>query len=166
MSTEQAVIKVHVENEKDLYEKFDEDQKILNGALVSYLERQHNQNKHGVVPMIRFVTSVPLNKEKLKEALLTTVEQAEENVRVKRRRARWNELYLFLIGLACILLGIVLAEKTGVVYLQLLSLTAGFAIKEAATIQFLTLPKIKLEERRLRFISRGKIEIVETDSKL
>ena len=160
MDTENPVIKVHVENEKDLYEIFDEDQKTLNGALIRYLERQHNRNRHGDIPTIRFISEDRLDEARLKAALVSTVETAIEENRQQRRRARWSELYLFLLGLVSIVLGIALTNVTGIVYLQLLSLTAAFAIKEAASVQFLTIPKLKLEARRLRFVSRGKVEVI------
>mgnify|MGYP006873044141 CR=1 FL=1 len=155
---ENPTIKVHVDDENELYEKFDEDQRLLSGALISYLTNQHNKNRHGDVPTICVVSSVPIDEEKLKSALDTTIEQAMEQNRHARRHQRFSELYLFLIGLVCIVAGFALSNITGVVYLQLLSLTAGFAIKEAANIQFLVLPKIIMEDRRLKFIARGRLE--------
>ena len=116
--------------------------------------------RHGEVPTIQVISPSPIQEEKLRAALQYNVERALEKNRSDRKKHRLYELYLFLIGLACIVAGVVLSNVTGVVYLQLLSLTAGFAIKEAANIQFITLPKNRMEARELRFLSRAELEFM------
>lgn len=153
-----SVIKVHVDSEMDLYEKFDEDQQLLSDGLLSFLKRQHDRNRHGELPTIRFISTVPIREEKLRAVLTYNVERALEKNRADRKKSIFSELYLFLIGLVCIVAGVLLSNITGIVSLQLLSLTAGFAIKEAANIQFVTFPKNQLEARELRFISRAELE--------
>lgn len=155
-----SVIKVHVDSEMDLYEKFDEDQQLLSDGLLSFLKRQHDRNRHGEIPTIRFISTVPIREEKLRTVLTYNVERALEKNRADWKKNIFSELYLFLIGLVCIVAGVLLSNITGIVALQLLSLTAGFAIKEAANIQFVTIPKNRLEARELRFISRAELEFV------
>ena len=156
------IIRIHVDNEQDLYEKFDEDQILLSNDFISYLKRQHNKDRHGDIPTIRFISSIPLDEGKIRLALKHYIERALEHNQSERKRHGRNELYLFLIGLVCIVAGVVLSDLTGIVFLQVLSLTAGFAIKEAANIQFMLLPENRLVEREIKFISRANLEFEHT----
>ena len=130
----------------------------MSNDFISYLKRRHNKSRHGDIPTIRFISPAPLDEEKIRLGLEHFIDRALAQNRSERKRHRLNELYLFLIGLVCIVASVALSSITGVVYLQLLSLTAGFAIKEAANIQFMLLPKSKLEEREIKFISRANLE--------
>ena len=51
----------------------------------------------------------------------------------------------------------ILLTKLGAIYLQILSLTAGFAIKEAATIFFMKNPGNSVDRAILMFLGRSKV---------
>lgn len=154
-----ANITINIESEHDLFDHYDTEGLRLNPAFVSYLRSQALMNRPDPqTTSLTIFTSAPLDETRVRRALENYMNESLEKCRIQRRNNRFMEFYLFLIGVACILGGIML-NKVNAVYLQILSLTAGFAIKEAATIFFMKNPKNTLERTRILLLSRAKVEI-------
>lgn len=156
-------IRVQINTEADLFEPYDADHNTLREGFVAFLKRRIAQERDGETPVVHIVSPSPVDEERVRSAILRMTRSEIDMNRLQRRRNRWIELYLFLLGVACIVAGLLLKD-VNVVYLQILSLTAGFAIKEAATIFFMKNPKNTLERARLMFLARTELRFERQDS--
>lgn len=153
-----AEINVHIASESELFDPYSADRDALNPGFVAFVQRQYDEKHDGSAPVLCIVSDVPVDEARVRTALQGYIAAGLSRNRAERRRNRWVELYLFLIGVACITAGILLT-KAGTIYLQILSLTAGFAIKEAATIFFMKNPQNTLERARILFLSRSELKL-------
>lgn len=146
-------IRVRIHTEDDLFDRYDADRETLNESFVTFLLKRYTDQRDA---RIRVISDVPIDEARFREALRRFQRRKLTENRMQRRGNRFSELYLFLLGVLCIVAGLLLKDFNAV-YLQILSLTAGFAIKEAATIFFIKNPKNTLERARIQFLSMADI---------
>ena len=151
-----ADINIHVHSENDLLDSYSADRTVLNPSFVAFLQKQYEEKRGRGETNINIISDAPVDEACVRGALKNYLETELVRNRNERRHNRVMEAYLFLLGVACIVAGILLT-KLSAIYLQILSLTAGFAIKEAATIFFMKNPRNTVDRAILLFLGRSKV---------
>lgn len=146
-------IRVRIRSEEDLFDRYDANGDTLNEDFVAFLLRQYSEKRS---PVVHIVSDFPVDEARVRAAMQRLQKRRLQENRMQRRGNRFAELYLFLLGVAFIVAGLLLKDVNAV-YLQILSLTAGFAIKEAATIFFIKNPKNTMERARIQFVSMAEL---------
>ena len=142
------MIQLCIENESELYNRFDPFRTRINDEVYHYLksfstEPEFQQNPQNT---LQIITDEPIDQEKFHETLLKAVRkdqnEFDRQIASNNRRVVWE----FIIGIVLSVLGVLLSVFLDQVLLALISFIGSMAIRDGVTI----LTKINQDIRSLR----------------
>lgn len=151
---------IHIRREEELYNRFDPAQSRLSSDAYAYLkslfaEMPQAERKSDVLTI---ECEGPIDREKAANAIRSAISRdiAEYDRQLSINKIKMLRLYV--IGVALIVIGIVLALVLNQVLLEIISIVGSMAIKDASTIQIQNNPEIRLKKRLLERARDLKIE--------
>lgn len=152
-------IRIKVNREEELYDPFDPDMEVLSSDAADYIiKRFEEKAKIGDEPVIKVISSNPLNKERVKSAFTLFIDGKISVLEKEQKRTIIKQIGLFLIGIAFIALWLILASSIKNIAAEVLSIIGSFAVWEAANIWIVEAPKLRLEKRLLKRLKDTKVE--------
>ena len=139
-------IKIHINDESELYNSFDESKSTLNESLLSYLQDRYTEKEFGKRAVLVF-SGAEINENHLRAALRRHVEAELDQINRKKKFNFLKQLRLFLIGLVFIAAGIIFGSYLNSIPLEILSIIGSFAVWEAANIWIVENPTVRLQKR-------------------
>ena len=139
-------IRIHIDDESELYNPFDESKSMLSDDLLSYLQERYTEKDFRKRAVLIF-SGARIDGDNLRSALHRYVEAELDMIRRKKRFNFLKQLRLFIIGIVFVAAGIVLGNYLDSVPLEILSIIGSFAVWEAANIWIVENPTIRLQSR-------------------
>ena len=144
------IIKLKVENESDLYNPFDMEGKTLSDDVKNYIMEKLQLDKSDKGVEIQVFANEEIDRGKLEGALNEWVDQEEGMAQKSYRRNLMQQLFMFIFGLAFIVLSILLESKINVIWSTILSTIGAFSIWESCSIWIVRNPKLKIRRRIIK----------------
>ena len=154
-------IRIHVNDESELYNSFDESKTTLNESLLSYLQDRYVEKEFGKRAVLIF-SGAKIDESILMAALQRHVEAELDRIKRKKKFNFLKQLRLFLIGLVFVSAGLILGNYLNSIPVEILSIIGTFAIWEAANIWIVENPAIRLQKRLNEKLLEAEI-IIEQD---
>ena len=139
-------IRIHINDESELYNSFDESKSTLNESLLSYLQERYTEKEFGKRAVLVF-SGAKIDEDRLRAALRRHVETELDLIKRKKKFNFLKQLRLFLIGLVFVAAGIILGGYLNSIPLEILSIIGSFAVWEAADIWIVENPTVRLQKR-------------------
>ena len=145
MTTQEIKLKIHEED--DLYSPFDLDQELLSEEVLTHLERNY-LNKHRSIKeqyILHIYSDTPVNEQRVETRIRQYFTQEKENISYSIRKLTTKQICLFAVGLVFLALWFylcVLSESVDAIKAEVLSITGGLAICEAASIAIMERPEL------------------------
>ena len=153
-------IDLAVQNEEELYNRFDRTHATLSGDVISYIHNQYERKAWNETAVIRICSENDVDTDSVNQAFQNQLQRELDSNRHELRVNRIRMWRLFLIGLAFVVAGIVLTVKLGSVALEVISIIGSMAIKDAATIWIEYNTELRLKGKKLEYMMRTEIEAV------
>ena len=159
INKENFEIQIKVDNEEELYNKFDETKSTLNSKLISYIEE--NLNKKNVFDNLIIIVTSPSNidENQFKKAFEQYV---KDKILLNQKRNRFNKLKqirLLIIGFIFIIISTIIATLFNSVIYTIISTIGSFAIWEASNIWIVENMDSKIEKKILTSLLKATIEV-------
>ena len=151
-------IKIHINDEDELYNSFDESRTVLNDDLLSYIQERYTEKEFGRKPVLLF-SGAKIDEDNLKKALHHHLEAELEQVRRSRKINFIRQLLFFLIGLVFIAAGIFLAKYLDSIPMEIISVIGSFAMWEAANIWIVENPELQLKKKLNEWLLDAEIRV-------
>ena len=155
-------IKIHVNDESELYNSFDETKSTLNESLLSYLQDRYTEKEFGKSVVLIF-SGKGIDEKNLKAALRHYVEAELERIKRNGKLNLIKQLRLFLIGLVFVAAGIILGKYLNSIPVEILSIVGSFAVWEAANIWIVENPTLRLQKRLNEKLLKAEIRVEQTE---
>ena len=145
MTTQEIKLKIHEED--DLYSPFDLDQELLSEEVLTHLERNY-LNKHRSIKeqyILHIYSDTPVNEQRVETRIRQYFTQEKDNISYSIRKLTTKQICLFAVGLVFLALWFylcVLSESVDAIKAEVLSITGGLAICEAASIAIMERPEL------------------------
>ena len=152
-------INLKIRRESDLYHPLDADQTQLNNDVISYVLSRYSEKHLSDQLEIHVLCTERVDKEHLASAFERYVKKELAANTARKRENTVKLIWLTVIGLAFVSAGILLSGALQSILVQILSLIGAFAIKEAADVWFLQMPKARIRQQRLKALSSTRIEV-------
>lgn len=153
-------ILIKVEDEKELYNKFDESCNTISDEIITYIESQ--LSKKNVIDnlIIKISSKNYIDEEKIKKAFSKYINDKIEYNERKKRFNRVKQIRLFIIGIIFIGLSILIGAILESILYTIISTIGSFAIWEAANIWIVENMESKIEKGLLQNLLQTKIEVI------
>ena len=151
-------IGIHINDEGELYNSFDESKTTLNENLLSYLQERYVEKEFGKRAVLIF-SGAKIDEDNLRAALRHHVEAELDRIKRKKKFNFLKQLRLFLIGLVFVAAGLILGNVLNSIPVEILSIIGSFAVWEAANIWIVENPTIRLQKRLNEKLLEAKIII-------
>ena len=155
-------IKICISEEAELYNSFDESGKTLSSDFIDYVSNALENRTVGERLAFRISSPDNIDETRLKNALSEYCESQGIVLKKQKSAKRINELRLLSIGVLFVVLGITFGTKINEVAATIISTIGSFSIWEAANIWLQELPKLKMEERKIKFLQNYQLTIIKT----
>ena len=145
MTTQEIKLKIHEED--DLYSPLDLDQELLSEEVLTHLERNY-LNKHRSIKeqyILHIYSDTPVNEQRVETRIRQYFTQEKDNISYSIRKLTTKQICLFAVGLVFLALWFylsVLSESVDAIKAEVLSITGGLAICEAASIAIMERPEL------------------------
>lgn len=166
-------IHLTIQNEKELYNPFDETCRTLSSNVSDYLAGQYGRKETGDEIVLKIKCCEPVNFERVCAAFQELIREQELHNANQKKLNRIKQLWLFGVGVVFVAAGILLDGVLGSVPVELISIVGSFAVWEAANIWIVENPRTRLARRMLKKLNATKIIIeqpqeghVQADSEL
>ena len=114
-------IKIAVDDEKDLYNQFDESGTMLSDDFQSYLYNSMADRPRGKSIKFNFVSSVDIDRSRLEAAFTNYVEGVKKQLAKDKRISLAQSIRLLLIGSVFVVIGIATADAVNSVIAAIIS---------------------------------------------
>lgn len=151
-------IKIHIDDESELYNSFDESKTVLSDDLLDYIQGRFTEAEFGKKPVLLF-SGANIDEENLKTALRLHLETELEQIRRNQKVNFIRQLRLFIIGLVFVAAGIILANYLDSIPIEIISVIGSFAMWEAANIWIVENPELKLKKLLNKWLHKAEIRI-------
>ena len=149
-------IKVMINDEKDLYNRFDPDEMTLSSDVVSYIYNRYSEKEFGKKVLLR-IEGAEVDEDHFKKIMRQVAETEYAKTEREKKINFAKQLRLFIIGLILIVAGIILKSCFTEIPLEIISIVGTFAIWESANIWLVKRPELNLRMRKIRYLSKGEI---------
>lgn len=147
-------IKLHIENEADLYNPFNPDVDLISDDVKSYLfDRLKEQSIKDDVEL-QIVSPHEIDEERITRAVREWTESERKGIKAAYRRNMVQQFWMFGIGVAFIALSLMLQSRISVVWFTVLSTIGAFSMWEAASIWIVENPKLRMKRKLLDKIEK------------
>ena len=151
---------ITIDDEKELYNKFDETQLTLDDKVVSYIEKNLYKKKLFDNLIIKIKSNNNVDTNKFTKAFKQYLnDRIELNQRLKNFN-RVKQLRLFIIGLMLIIFSIIIGTVLNSIIYTIISTIGSFAIWETSNIWIIENMDSKVEKRILKSLLKAQIEII------
>lgn len=152
-------INLTIQDEKQLYNPFDESCRTLNDDVSDYLAGQYGRKEAGDDIVLKIKCDGPINFERVCGAFQELIREQELRTSNQKRLNRVKQIWLLCIGIVFVTAGILLDGVLGSVPVELISIVGSFAVWEAANIWIVENPRTRLAQRTLKKLNSTKIVI-------
>lgn len=156
-------IKLKIQEEKDLYDPFDESCRTLNSDVADYLSRQYGRQEIGEDTVLKIKCGGPVDFERVKGAFQETIREQERHNAAQKKLNLIKQLWLLCIGVVFVAAAILLDGVIGSVPVELISIVGSFAVWEAANIWIVENPRVRLAKRTLKRLNSTKIVVEQAE---
>ena len=144
-------IQVHLKSEDELFNRFDPSRTRMSGDVYGYIKNCFEE-----IPLpergsatIQIEGETPIDTSKVTTLLHAAVGRDLAAMDLKLKVNRLKMWRLYIIGIALIVVGIVLALSLNQLLLEVISIVGSMAVKDAAIIQIQHDPDIRVNKRLL-----------------
>jgi hypothetical protein len=151
-------IKIHIDDEQDLYNSFDESRTVLNDDLLSYIEERYTEKEIGKKLVLIF-SGAEMDEENLISALRHHLEMDLEQIERSKRVNFIRQLRLFLIGVVFVAAGIILDKYLDSIPVEIISVIGSFSLWEAANIWIVENPDLRLRKMLNEWLMKAEVRV-------
>ena len=152
-------IMIRIHDESELYNSFDPNQLTLNDDLLGYINNSLKERKRGEKTILHIISDSSINEKQFKLALDNNFNNMRDEFSKRKKGNQLNAIRMFMIGVFFILLGIALNGRISTISTTVIETLGSFSIWESANIWLEELPKLKLTQRVLEFLSDPEIKV-------
>ena len=147
------ILKLSVDNEKELYHAFDPDETQLSDEVVSYLSDRMTERNLGEEVDLQIISPDPVDEDKFRNAVAKWVSDEQRLIRIERRKNLLQMIWRFGLGMLFIIISLMVQSKVSAVWFTVLSTIGAFSIWEAANIWIIENPKLRMRKRVMEKMS-------------
>lgn len=153
---------IRIRSEEELYNRFDPAQTRLSSDAYSYLKSLYSEMsvEERRDDILKIECPGPVDIQKAENAIHASIGRdiAEYDRQLKINKVKMVRLYV--IGIALIVVGFVLAVTLDKLILEVISIVGSMAVKDASTIQIQNNPEIRLKKKLLEKVMNLRVELV------
>lgn len=152
-------IHLKIQDEKELYNPFDETCRTLNSDISDYLAGQYGKKEVGDEIVLKIKCGGSVDFDRVRGAFQELIRDQELRNANQKKFNLIKQLWLVSIGVVFVAAGILLDGVLGSVPVELISIVGSFAVWEAANIWIVENPRTRLAQRTLKKLNATKIVI-------
>ena len=141
------VINLTVENDRDLYNRFDPGSDHLSEDVKFYITERLKDRDPGDKMEICVVSESPVDQDRIVRAFYKWADDEERAIKKEFRKNMVEQLWMFAIGVLFIAVSLILEKRIPVVWFTVLSTIGAFSIWEAASIWIVRNPALRLNRK-------------------
>lgn len=159
MTENQFEILIQINDETELYNSFDPNRKTISADLDEYIISCLKERNRGEKTLLHIVSDKEIDEMQFRKALDAYSDKKMSELEKSKTANRFNAFRMFGIGVIFILIGIFLNGKIGDVPTTVIETLGSFSIWEAANIWLEELPKLRFQQRIVKYLSTPEIVI-------
>lgn len=157
-------INLRIQDEKELYNPYDERCLTLNSDVSDYLAGQYGRKEAGDDIVLKIKCDGPVDFDRVRGAFQELIREQELHNANQKRLNRFKQLWLFCVGVVFVAAGILLDGVLGSVPVELISIVGSFAVWEAANIWIVENPRTQIARKTLKRLKSTKIVIEQSST--
>ena len=157
ITTDFTEVKVFVEKESDLYDRFDPEEDMISADVMSYILDRYGEEALAKKARIVFVCGEDIDEERARASFRSRVETLQTVNRRERKVNRLDMTRLYVIGGIIIAAGIVLKAFMDEFPMEIVSIVGTFAVWEASSILLTKNPRNTVAKKRLETLANAEL---------
>ena len=157
------IIKIKIDNEEELYNKFDKNKNTLSDEFISYIHDKIELSETNNRIVFEVDCKKDIDENQLNNTFKKHINDQLYLLEKKIKRNSLKEFSLVFVGLLLLVISIYFGKQFKSVTIEFFSIISWFALWEAADSRLLANKDLK--ERRYKLLNLLKTKVIETNKK-
>ncbi len=156
-------MKIHINNEEELYNSFDKFEETLSEDLISYINNREEISSIKEKEDIEINSTKKIDEDKFRKAFEKYCDEQLLLINKRKKINRTKQIWMLIVGIVFIIFSLVLADKINLITLEIISTIGSFSIWESANSWLLESKTIRFSKLKAEKLKNSEIKFVNTD---